>query len=76
MVKRKVNAKKLKELINRDGLAQFSTTTGVSLSWLTKAMAGGYLSEPRRLVINAICSRYDVDEDELFPVVKSSGKAS
>lgn len=77
MVKRKVNTKRLNELVDQHGgLAEFAVKTGVSISWLQKAMAGCYEHGPRRPIRDAICSKCPIKEDDLFPLVTAKDRAS
>lgn len=76
MKKRTINNQLLKELVHEIGIGKFSDDTGVSISWLQKAMAGCYMHEPRRLIREAICNNYAVNENKLFPAVPAKGKAS
>lgn len=79
MKTRTVDSQLLKQAIknySEDGLLDFAKATGVSISWLTKAMAGSYDSAPRRLTRESICEKTGIPENKLFPLVSAKGKAA
>lgn len=79
MKTRTVDSELLKQAIknfSEEGLIDFAKATGVSISWLTKAMAGTYESAPRRLTRESICEKTGISENKLFPLVSAKGKGA
>lgn len=77
MQKRRVNAEKLKQAIRDSGvdsLYDFAKVNAVSLSWLEKAMAGGYQCVPHKMTMRVLCQATKMSEDDLFPVVGAKAK--
>jgi hypothetical protein len=75
-----VNARLLKELVRSKGefgLGDTSRGARISVSALTKMMAGAYLSSPRMAMRERLCAYFNVAETDLFPLArKGSAKAS
>jgi transcriptional regulator with XRE-family HTH domain len=79
MKTRTVDSQLLKNAVRNfgeEGLIDFAKAAGVSISWLTKAMAGSYQSAPRRLTREAICNLTGISENKLFPLAATKGKAA
>ena len=77
MKTRTVDAQLLKKAIKEfgeEGLIDFAKATGVSISWLQKAMTGRYEHVPRRLIREAICRAAKMSENKLFPLVTAKVK--
>jgi hypothetical protein len=79
MKTRTVDAELLKQAIRafgEEGFIDFAKATGVSISWLQKAVTGNYEHAPRRLVREALCRETGISENKLFPLVTAKGKAA
>jgi hypothetical protein len=50
--------------------------SGLSIHTIAKITQGSYQSSPRKLTRAALCTATGLSEDELFPIVSESGKAS
>ena len=68
---RKINIAKLRECLSRVGIANVSIKTRISVHTLNRMSTPSYMSVPNPSTRMLLCSAFEIDEDELFPVVSS-----
>lgn len=77
--RRTVNTERLRQALREKGgnaIADTSSDTGVSLSWLQKAHAGANEHEPRETTMNLLSDYFGIPKDALFPVAAGEGDSS
>ena len=73
---RTINAELLKQALTGKDQKEFAKATGVSVSWLQKAVTGNYNHVPRRLQMEAVCRKLKLSQNKLFPLVDAKGKGA
>jgi len=76
-MKRTVNSETLDKYIDKNGMADLMSETGLSFYTLDRMRRGKYLSAPNQSTRNALCSATNLKEDDLFPLPgRVRGRAS